>query len=219
LQQALIPRSSNIYSVEDERNMKRYIALLFLLLLPLPAAVSAGDINIVALGASATYGKGVARSDAFPAQIEKMLKAEGYDVSVKNAGISGNTTADMLSRFESDVPEGTHIVILQPGSNDGRPAKRRSAINSENTINNVDAIVRRLKERKIEVILIRFSGGKGDAIAEKYGALLYGSIYRDIPRDFILNDGQHLSPEGHSVVAKNMLPLIRQLITRSRKEK
>jgi acyl-CoA thioesterase I len=205
-------------NLKNKENMKRYI-LLLLLFLSLPAAVSAGEINIVALGASGTYGKGVARSDAFPAQIEKMLKAEGYNIHVINAGISGNTTADMLIRFESDVPDGTQIVILQPGSNDRKSNKRGSAISTEETINNVDAIVRRLRERTIEVILIKFLSGEGEAIAAKYGALLYGSIYRDIPKDYILNDGQHLSPEGHAVVAKNMLPLIKQLIARIQKKK
>jgi lysophospholipase L1-like esterase len=36
---------------------------------------SAGAITIVALGASNTYGKGVARSQSYPAQLEAMLRA------------------------------------------------------------------------------------------------------------------------------------------------
>ena len=39
---------------------------------------------------SATAGFGVARQEAFPAQLEPLLRASGYDVQVFNAGISGD---------------------------------------------------------------------------------------------------------------------------------
>src|SRR5918994_2788365 len=42
----------------------------------LPAAATADEIKIVALGASQTNGKGVSNSDAYPAQLESILKAE-----------------------------------------------------------------------------------------------------------------------------------------------
>ena len=65
----------------------------------LPAAATADEIKIVALGASQTNGKGVSNSDAYPAQLESILKAEGYSVSVANEGMDGVTTRDMLSRL------------------------------------------------------------------------------------------------------------------------
>jgi acyl-CoA thioesterase-1 len=202
-----------------ERNMKR-IVLLFLCLWLLSASAFGEEINIVALGASGTYGKGVARNEAFPSQIEAMLKAEGHNIRVTNAGISGNTTSDMVSRLDRDVPEGTQIVIFQPGSNDQRRSnKRHIASSAGDTSGNVETAIRRLKERRIEVILFQFSGGEGKDVAKKYGALFYGSIYRDVPKENILNDGQHLSPEGHAIVSKNMVPLIKQLMVRIEKNR
>ena len=50
---------------------------------------SADAATIVALGASNTYGKGVARNQAYPAQLEAILRAKGSDVRVVNAGING----------------------------------------------------------------------------------------------------------------------------------
>jgi acyl-CoA thioesterase-1 len=76
--------------------------------------------TIVALGASNTYGKGVARDQAFPAQLEAILRAKGSNVRVVNAGINGDTTEGMLQRLDRAVPKGTSVVILQPGGNDGR---------------------------------------------------------------------------------------------------
>jgi len=81
---------------------------------------SAHAATVVALGASNTAGKGVSQSEAYPAQLEGMLRARGLDVNVVNAGISGDTTGGMLARLDSAVPKGTRVVILQPGGNDMR---------------------------------------------------------------------------------------------------
>src|SRR5512137_611831 len=76
--------------------------------------------TVVALGASNTYGKGVARNQAFPAQLEAILRAKGLNVRVINAGINGDTTEGMLRRLDHVVSSGASAVILQPGGNDGR---------------------------------------------------------------------------------------------------
>jgi len=171
------------------------------------------QIRIVALGASGTYGKGVAREEAFPARIEALLKNEGYDVVVKNEGVNGNTTQDMLARFEGAVPVGTRIVILQPGSNDQVTTKRRSGVPTAVTIENVEKMLSRLKERNISVILFKFPGGEEAKLADKYGAILYGSIYGYGAMELLLSDGQHLSPAGHEIVAEKMVPLIKKLLS------
>ena len=105
----------------------------FALMLQLGAAHAA---TVVALGASQTAGKGVSTSEAYPAQLEAMLRARGLDVTVVNAGISGDTTGGMMARLDSAVPKGTRVVILQPGGNDlrkGAPnytAELRSRLNA-----------------------------------------------------------------------------------------
>jgi hypothetical protein len=71
-------------------------ALLFAALLVTAGSADAAQINIVALGASNTYGKGVARGQDFPAQLQAMLRAKGLDARVANAGINGDTTGGML---------------------------------------------------------------------------------------------------------------------------
>jgi acyl-CoA thioesterase I len=76
--------------------------------------------TVVALGASNTAGKGVSPGEAYPAQLESLLRARGLDVTVINAGVSGDTTGGMMARLDSVVPKGTRLVILQPGGNDLR---------------------------------------------------------------------------------------------------
>ena len=107
-------------------------------------SASADAATIVALGASNTYGKGVARNQAYPAQLEAILRAKGANVRVVNAGINGDTTEGMLRRLDRVVANGTSAVILQPGGNDRRKGSpdRTSEIQS------------RLKARGIPVIMI-----------------------------------------------------------------
>ena len=105
--------------------MNKYALSLVLYLVFFTFTAYAEEIQIVALGASGTYGQGVSRNEAYPAQIEAMMKAEGYSIRVKNEGINGDTTADMLNRLDSCIPTETQIVILQPaGINDRRAASK-----------------------------------------------------------------------------------------------
>jgi acyl-CoA thioesterase-1 len=115
------------------------------------ASAPASAATVVALGASNTFGKGVARSQAYPAQLEAILRAKGANVRVVNAGINGDTTEGMLRRLDQVVPKGTSAVILQPGGNDRRKGSpdRTSEIQS------------RLSGRGIPVIMIPNSAFRG----------------------------------------------------------
>lgn len=130
--------------------MKRlFVALAFGILFQVGAAHAA---IVVALGASNTAGKGVSQNEAFPAQLEGMLRARGLDVNVINAGISGDTTGGMLARLDSAVPQGTRVVILQPGGNDMRKGQP----------NMTGEIQRRLRAMGVKVVMCPNSmlGGK-----------------------------------------------------------
>jgi acyl-CoA thioesterase-1 len=96
------------------------LALLALFAGLMVVIAPADAATVVALGASNTYGKGVARNQAYPAQLEAILRARGSSVRVVNAGINGDTTEGMLRRLDRAVPKGTSAVILQPGGNDRR---------------------------------------------------------------------------------------------------
>src|SRR5262249_37730146 len=75
-------------------------------------------IRIVAFGDSLTAGYRLKPSQAFPSQLADALKAKGFDVDIVNAGVSGDTTAAALARFDWAIPEGVDAVILEFGAND-----------------------------------------------------------------------------------------------------
>ena len=160
--------------------------------LALPASqADAQQVSIVALGASNTYGKGrgqtpggVAPGRAYPAQLQAMLKARGYNVTVRNAGVPGDTTGGMLARLGSAVPNGTQVVILQPGGNDARrgiSAGQRSA--------NIAEMQRRLQARGVKVIVLE----------------RIRSLTPQASRD---PDGQHFDARGHAAVAAHLVPQV-----------
>jgi acyl-CoA thioesterase-1 len=130
--------------------------------------------TIVALGASNTYGKGVARNQAYPAQLEAILRAKGHTVRVINAGINGNTTRQMLARMDSTVPRGTSVVILQPGGNDRRRGET-------DTSQNLAEIQSRLSARGVHVVVME------------------NNMFRGLPKQ---PDGQHMTPEGYHMLAE-----------------
>jgi hypothetical protein len=60
---------------------------------------SAQPIEIVALGDSNTAGDGVGKRHAWPTLVEATLRAEGLDVTIRNAGVSGDTKGEALARL------------------------------------------------------------------------------------------------------------------------
>lgn len=113
------------------------------------ASSFASSLNIVVVGASNTAGWGVGAKNAFPAQLQTILRERGVDAKVTSAGIPGDTTGGMLRRIDSAVPDNTNLVILQPGTNDLRffgTKQKRAA--------NISAITDRLQQRHIRVIVL-----------------------------------------------------------------
>lgn len=144
-----------------------------------PFAACAASINIVALGASNTAGRGVGYQQAYPAQLQAMLRAKGYDVNVINAGVNGDTTEGMLGRLDSAVPAGTRLVLISPSANDakhGMAAQQGSYVSS---------IVSRLHARGIKTIIV--------------------PPLRTFTKQV---DGEHLSASAHQAVAAMLLPRV-----------
>ena len=179
-------------------------------------ATGADSLLIVALGASNTYGAGVSRKDAYPAQLEALLRAERLDVRVKNEGIErGQTTDVMLSNLRSTVPQGTHIVILQPGGHDGAMPNTKENYTAEN----VKRIVVTLRERHIEVLIIggpKLRGRELQELADKYDALAAPPFGRIALSQRQPADQQHFTPAGYRMIAERLLPLVKQLVARIR---
>ena len=183
-------------------------------------------VNIVAFGDSLTAGYGLSANEAFPVQLQRALEAKGLAVDVVNAGVSGDTTTGGLSRLDWSVPDGTDAVILELGANDAL-----RGVDPAITRNALDAMLRRLKERKIAVLLCgmvappnlgteygRAFNSIYPDLAVQNGAILYPFFLTGVAADSKLNqrDGLHPTAAGVAVIVDRILPQVEQLIVRAK---
>ncbi|MFL5040930.1 MAG: arylesterase [Xanthobacteraceae bacterium] len=189
-----------------------------------PVLAADAPVRIVALGDSLTAGFGLPPEATFPARLEAALRARGLAVEVTNAGVSGDTASGGLARLDWSVPEGTHAVIVELGANDALrgvdPAVTRSAL---------DAILRRLGERHIAVLLtgMRAPPNMGadyvrafDAVFPTLAAahdVVFDSFFLDgVAADRALNqpDGLHPTAGGVEAIVRRILPKAEELVAR-----
>ena len=195
-------------------------------LLTAPPRAAESVVNIVAFGDSLTAGYGLAANEAFPAQLQRALIAKGLAVNVANAGVSGDTAAGGLARLDWSIPDGTDAVILELGANDALrgfdPAVTRKAL---------DAMLHRLQERKIAVLLCgmlappnlgveygRAFNSIYPDLAAQDGAILYPFFLAGVAADPKLNqrDGLHPTAAGVAVIVDRILPQVEELIARAK---
>lgn len=209
------------------RNLRQARAVMLVLALLLTtgwgAMAEAKDrIKIVAFGDSLTAGYGVAPDDAFPAQLGRAMAARGHKVEIVNGGVSGDTAAAGLERFDWAVPEDADAVIVELGANDGLrgvdPAATRATL---------DQILVRLAARRLPVLMagmrapknwgeayaVRFDAMFGE-LAAQHGALLYPFFLDGVVLDPALNqaDGIHPTAKGVAVIVARMLPTVEALL-------
>jgi acyl-CoA thioesterase I len=81
----------------------------------------AEPVRIVVIGASNAAGTAVGSSAAWPAQLENMLRAKGYDVSMSVRAVAGAGSAQVLAQAAS-IPSGTAVVVYDMGRGNDRDA-------------------------------------------------------------------------------------------------
>jgi acyl-CoA thioesterase-1 len=183
------------------------VACLLLVACLFTANASAAAIRIVAFGDSATSGWLVPRDRAYPAQLQKRLRAKGYDVTVKNAGIPGDTAASALKRFDMAIDPGTAICILEFGTNDLRSGASMKTVRARLT-----ELIRSLRARQIEVLVVGLGRLDLADIARANDALY---VQWTLPRGkYRARDGAHFNAEGYGILVGRMLPQVEALIQR-----
>ncbi|TJW66332.1 MAG: arylesterase, partial [Mesorhizobium sp.] len=163
---------------------KHTLAAAFVVFVTIGGAMSAAGaetFRIVGFGDSLMAGFNLGPGEGFTDRLQAALRAKGLDVSVANAGVSGDTSSGGLARLDWSVPDGTRLVILELGAND-----MLRGVAPAIPEKNLDEMLAKLKARKIAVLLagMRAAPNLGtdyqnafDSIypklAEKYGVPLY----------------------------------------------
>lgn len=186
------------------------------------AATPAADAKLVlALGDSLYAGYGVAQNESFPAQLQRALTGQGIAVDIRNAGVSGDTTAAGRQRlaFALDgLPRKPDLVMVNLGGND-----MLRGIDPAETRANLTAICEELKRRGIPILLTGMiaAPNMGRAYADSFN-----TIYADLARQydaalypFFLDgvvteqrlmqpDRVHPTAEGIGIIVGKVAPLV-----------
>ena len=179
---------------------------------------------ILFYGDSLTAGYGLSTEEAFPALVGQKLNEKGKACKVINAGLSGETSAGGLSRLDWVLRQPIDIFVLELGPNDGL-----RGLPLEQTKKNLQAIIDKVKAKypKTRIVIAGMlvppnMGPDYTAqfkkifpeLAKKNNAALIPFLLQGVAGNEKLNiaDGIHPNPEGHKIVAQNVLEVIDPLL-------
>ncbi len=186
------------------------------------AAAEGRPIRLVAFGDSLTAGYQLPDADGFAPKLQKALRAQGYDVTVVNGGVSGDTTTGGLARLDWTLGQGTDAVILELGAND-----MLRGIDPAVPEKNLAAMIDALKARHIRLLLagMRATPSLGPDYAKRFDAIypalaksrdvaLYPFFLQGIIGDAgqHLPDGLHPNAKGVDTIVANILPSVDALL-------
>jgi acyl-CoA thioesterase-1 len=189
-------------------------------------------LTLVALGDSLTQGYGLPQDQGLVPQLQGWLVAQGVEVTVINAGVSGDTTAGGLSRLDWSLTPETDALMVTLGGNDllrGLPPEASRA--------NLDAILAGATARGLPVLLVAMTapGNYGpeykaafDAIyadlAATHGVALAPPFFSALPgggadpaalAPYLQADGIHPNAEGVALIVQSLGPQVQALLARA----
>lgn len=188
---------------------------------PSPAP-PASNRTILFFGDSLTAGYGLENpaAEAFPALIRQRLDAAGLNYAAVNLGVSGNTSADGLSRIDWVLRRPVGIFVLELGGNDGL-----RGLPLEATRRNLQGIIDRARAHNPGLRLVLADSGLPPSLGPDYiqayagmfqglaaanpGASLF-SLLEGVGGDLRYNqpDGIHPTAAGHRLIADHFWTLL-----------
>jgi len=170
--------------------------------------------KILVLGDSLSAGLGVDYDQSWPLLVQEELNNAGYNYTVINAGISGDTTSGGLSRLPKLIslhqPE---ILILELGGNDGLRGTPLASVE-----NNLRKMIELSNESGISVLMmgVQLPPNYGVSyttsfeaifanLSEEFGLALVTGELADMVTDGLMQpDGIHPNVEGHIMIQKTV---------------
>ena len=196
----------------------------------LAGMASAEPVTVAALGDSLTQGYGLREDLGFVPQLQSWLVENGADVTVINAGVSGDTTAGGLARVAWTLTPEVDAMIVALGGND-----LLRGIDPDASRANLDGILKAAEAADVAVLLVgvQAPGNYGpdykaafDAmypdLAAQYDTLFLDSFFAGLPsqdpaalRDFVQADGIHPNADGVARIVEGFGPKVLDLIEES----
>jgi acyl-CoA thioesterase I len=197
-------------------------------------SVTAEPITIAALGDSLTQGYGLQPKDGFVPQLQRWLTDQGADVTLINAGVSGDTTTGGAARVDWTLTPDVDAMIVALGGND-----LLRGIDPALSRKNINFILEAGQSAGVSMLLVGMSAPPNygpdyktafdniyPELAEAYGVALFPNFMLGIgdaanPAEmlpYLQDDGLHPNPEGVALIVDAMGPSVLALITKVNEE-
>jgi acyl-CoA thioesterase-1 len=162
------------------------------------------------------------RTENFPADLQRRLEAEGRGWIVKNAGVSGDTSAGGVRRVGEALTDDTRILVLALGANDGLRGIEIGTIEK-----NLAAVIEEARSRGVRVLLCGMETPpvRGwsytlefhrlfPRLAGTYDVPLVPFLLADVALnpDFNGEDGIHPNAAGARRIAQTVWPYLEALV-------
>jgi acyl-CoA thioesterase I len=203
-------------------HLRLFVQAAFVAVLAATSHAAARTLRLVALGDSLTAGLGLPPGNAFPDRLEAALRAKGWDVKVINAGVSGDTAADGLARYDWSVPQDADALIVELGGNDMLRGTKPEA-----TKTTLAAILDKARATHLPVLLTGMQAAPNlgneyaaeffpiySALAKSYDVSLYPFFLDGVATDPKLEqpDGMHPNAQGVEIIVQRILPSVEALL-------
>ena len=207
------------------RDALRLIVLSGSIMMAAPTLTNAAEKTLLLYGDSLMAGLGLDARDAFAAQLQAGLEERGIAVTIINASVSGDTTADGVERLDWTLADRPDAAIVELGANDMLQGLPASAVGS-----NLSLILDRFKAENIPVLLAGMKAnpslgasyvsafdGTFPELSARYGMALFPFFLDGVALESKLNqaDGIHPNADGVRIIVANILPYVEQLLKSS----
>jgi len=184
------------------------------------------DKTLLVIGDSLSAGYNLPPGAGFPERLEDFLRGQGHDITVINAGVSGDTSSGGRARLGwaiAGMPAGPDLVIIELGGNDAL-----RGIEPTLTRKNLSAMIEELKASGTNILLAGMQappnmGREYEAefnalyadLANQYDIPLYPFFLDGVAAnpDLNLADGIHPNEAGINVIVTRIAPLVKELLT------
>lgn len=178
--------------------------------------------QVVAFGDSLTAGLGLPANEAFPARLEARLHAQGIDVHIVNAGVSGDTTADGLARIDWSLSDKPDCVMLALGANDAMRGIPPWVVHA-----NLDQMLTKIQATGAKVLMLGMLAPSNwgpeykrafdqvfPTLAQAHHVALFPFFLEGVAMNPQLNqaDGIHPNEHGVAIMVDHVAPLLAKLI-------
>jgi acyl-CoA thioesterase-1 len=180
------------------------------------AAPPAAAHTVLIAGTSLTAGLGLDPDESYPALLQQKIDSAGLPFTVRNAGLSGETSAGALRRLDWLLRGPIDVFVLETGANDGLRGLDPDSLRA-----NIEAAIGKVKRERpnarICVVQMEAPPNMGPTYTRAFhdayldaaragGAILLPFLLKGVAAQPALNqaDGIHPNVKGERIVASTM---------------